>query len=282
MSNAIDSSPTEVPSNSRWLNATRGFAFASLITVAVILAVHADAEDVIALAPTAPLWLPFVWMLVRLMGKTIASQKSGLALAVALGPYPLIFSSLVAAFNSSSTWRSVFAIYATLNLLLVLSAVKTYYSLKRHPADWRILASRLIACFFALVVAAILTPHMIRSRVAMDEAFAVSAMRSINREQSAYAERHHDKGFAASLPELGQESGAGVIDRQLASGRKMRYTFAMSAGPADSDGRITKYTVVARPEKFGKDGWRCFFTDESGVIRYTTEDRPPTVLDAPI
>jgi hypothetical protein len=169
-----------------------------------------------------------------------------------------------------------------LNLLLVLSAVKTYYSLKRHPADWRTLTSRLIAGFFVLVVAAILTPHMMRSRAAMDEAFAVSAMRSINGEQSAYAERHHDKGFAASLSELGEGSGANVIHQELASSRKMHYTFAMSAGPADSDGRITKYTVVARPEKFGKDGWRCFFTDESGVIRYTTEDRPPTILDAPI
>ena len=62
----------------------------------------------------------------------------------------------------------------------------------------------------------------------------------------------------------------------------MHYAFTMIAGPADARGRITKYTVVARPEKSGHDGWRRFFIDESGVIRWTTEDRPPTVLDAPI
>jgi hypothetical protein len=283
MSNTIDSPPTEVPSNSRWLNATRGFAFASLIIAAVTVAMHSDAEDLIALVPTAPLWLPFLWMLIRLMEKTTTSQKKGLALAVALGPYPLIFSSFFAAASETYRWRASFTIYAVLHLLLVVSAIKTYYSMTREASDWSMLSSRLVGGFFVFLFAAILIPHMMPpSRIATDEASAVSALRSINRAQSAYAEKRLEKGFASTLSELGQGSGADVIEQDLASGRKMHYTFAMTAGPADSDGRIMKYTVVARPEKFGKDGWRCFFTDESGVIRYTTEDRPPTVLDAPI
>ena len=130
-----------------------------------------------------------------------------------------------------------------------------------------------------VLVAAVLIPHMLPRRVALDEASAVGAIRSINTAQSAYAEKHLDKGFAATLSELGQGPGAGFIDQELASGRKMHYTFAMIAGPADSRGRITKYTVVALPERFGNDGWRCFFTDESRIIRFTAEDRPPTVLD---
>jgi hypothetical protein len=284
MSNAVDPSSTNVPSNSRWLNATRGIASASLIIAAVTVAMHADAQDLVALVPTAPLWLSFLWMLVRLMGKTIASQKRGLALAVALGPYPLIFSSLVAASDNTNTWRAGFAIYAALHLLLLMSAVKTYYSMKPEPGDNRMLASRLIGGFFylALVIAAILIPHMMVSRVAGDEASAVAAMRSINRAQAAYADKHANKGFASTLSELGQGSGADVIDQDLAVGRKMHYTFAMTAGPADLHGRITMYSIVARPERFGKDGVRSFFNDESRVIRYTAEDRPPTILDAPI
>jgi hypothetical protein len=279
MSNAIDAAPTRVPNNSRWLNSTRSFAFASLITAAVTAAVHADAEDLIAVVPTAPLWLPFLWMLVRLMGKTTASQKRGLALAVALGPYPLIFSSLVAASDNPNAWRAGFAIYGVLHLLLVMSAVKTYYSMNREPSDWGILAGRLVLGFFALVVAAVLFPHMVVSRVARDEASAVGAMRTINRAQAAYADKHADKGFATTLSELGQGSGADVIDQQLATGRKMHYTFAMTASSADSHGRITNYTLVARPERFGNDGWRCFFTDESQIIHVTADDRPPTALD---
>ena len=44
----------------------------------------------------------------------------------------------------------------------------------------------------------------------------------------------------------------------------MHYAFAMTPGPADARGLITKYTVVARPEKPGHDGWCRFFIDESG------------------
>jgi hypothetical protein len=285
MSNTINSAPMDFPGDPRWLNATRGLASSSLIIAAVTVATHADAEDLIALVPTTPLWLPFLWVLIRLMGKTADSQKKGLALAVALGPYPLIFSSFFAATPdfTANIWRVGFATYALLHLLLLVSAVKTYYSMKREPGDHRMLASRLTGGFFVFIFAAILIPHMMPpSRVAIDEASAVTAMRSINKGQSAYAEKHHDKGFAAALSELRQRPGVDSINQELANGRKMHYTFAMIAGPADSRGQITKYTVVARPEKFGKDGWRCFFTDESGVIRYTTEDRPPTVLDAPL
>ena len=112
MSNPIDSGPTNVPSDSRWLEATRALAFGSLSIAAVTVATHADAQDLIALVPTAPLWLPFLWMLIRLIGRTTKSQKRGLALAVALGPYPLIFSSFFAATSDTYTRRAGFAIYA--------------------------------------------------------------------------------------------------------------------------------------------------------------------------
>jgi hypothetical protein len=279
MSNAIDSAPANVPSDSRWLDATRGLAFGSLLIAGVTVAMQAGVQDLIVLVPTAPLWLPFLWMFVQLMGKTTKNQKRGLALAVALGPYALVFSSFFAATSGTYAWRAGFAIYAVLHLLLVVSAVKTYYAMNREPGDWGVLSNRLVGGFFIFVVAAILIPHMVPSRVAGNEGSTIGAVHSINTAQSAYAEKHLNKGFAATLSELGQGPGAGFIDQQLASGRKMHYKFAMIAGPADSRGRTTKYSVVARPERFGNDGLRSFFTDESRVIRFTAEDRPPTVLD---
>jgi hypothetical protein len=279
MANTSDLALTNVPLDSRWLNWTRGVAFCSLTIAAVTMAFHADAQDLAFLVPTAPLWLPFLWMLMRLMGKTAKSQKSGLAMAVVLGPGSLIFSSLIAVKSDTYRWRAGLVIYAVLHLLLVVSAIKTYYSMKREPSDRVVLLNRLVGGFFAFIVAAILIPHMLPSRIAGDEASAVGAMRSINRAQSTYAEKHPDQGFAATLSELGQASSADIIDQQLASGRKMQYTFATTASPEDSRGRITKYTVVARPGRFGRDGVRSFFADESGLIRATGEDRPPTVLD---
>jgi hypothetical protein len=242
-----------------------------------------NAEYLIAVVPTAPLWLPFVWMLMRIMGKTTSSQKRGLALAVALGPYPLIFSSFFALAAETYTLRAAFAIYAVLHLFLVVSAVKTYYVMNREPSDRGVLLNRLVGGFVVFIFAAILIPHMMpSSRLALDEASAVTSTRAINRAQSSYAEKHLDKGFAATLSELSQGPGTGFIDEQLVSGRKTRYTFTMIVSPTDSCGRITTYAVVARPERFGRDGVRSFFIDESGVIRYAAQNRPPTLLDPPI
>ena len=43
--------------------------------------------------------------------------------------------------------------------------------------------------------------------------------------------------------------------------------------------RYLMYAEVARAERFGRDGVRSFFTDESGTIRYTAEDPSPTIFD---
>ena len=67
----------------------------------------------------------------------------------------------------------------------------------------------------------------------------------------------------------------------LASRRKDGYVFFVIA---DGD----KFSVEAIPRDYGEPGTRTgtgtrsFFTDETGVIRYTSEDRPPTADDPPL
>ncbi len=102
---------------------------------------------------------------------------------------------------------------------------------------------------------------------------------TINTAQVEYARAHPDKGFASSLAELGPESGAALIDSVLASGRKSGYVFVLTAASPDSHGRITHYTVIARPQRYGKEGKHSFLMDESGVQHFTTEDRAPTAQD---
>ena len=53
----------------------------------------------------------------------------------------------------------------------------------------------------------------------------------------------------------------------------------MLAAPPDSGGRIKKYTLIGRPQHFGKDETRSFFTDESGALHFTAENRAPTAQD---
>ena len=51
---------------------------------------------------------------------------------------------------------------------------------------------------------------------------------------------------------------------------KNGYRFSYSVEP-DAGGHVTKYVLAADPETPGTSGVRHFFTDESGVIRYSLE-----------
>jgi len=43
-----------------------------------------------------------------------------------------------------------------------------------------------------------------------------------------------------------------------------------------------EYEIVGRPIEFGVSGKRSFYTGNSGVIRFTTEDRAPNSSDPPL
>lgn len=103
-------------------------------------------------------------------------------------------------------------------------------------------------------------------------------LRTISAAQLVYAQTHPDKGFASSLAELGPAPGDELIDSVLASGRKSGYAFTLNAAPPEASGRIIHYTLVARPETYGK-GSPSFFTDETGVEHITVENRAATVND---
>jgi hypothetical protein len=182
---------------------------------------------------------------------------------------------------SGNEWEAelVFGGLALLQLSLIAASIKSYLSMQPEPVDGRILLWRLgvagcIALSFLLA-----TPFLHLEKPASNEASAISALRNINTAQSVYAEEHPKKGFAVSLQELGPSPGAELIDEMLASGSKSRYVITMFAAPPDSSGRINKYTLIARPQHFGKDEARSFFTDESGAFHATPENRTPTIQD---
>jgi hypothetical protein len=114
------------------------------------------------------------------------------------------------------------------------------------------------------------------------ETAAADALRSINTAQAEYAKTHRGRGSAASLEDLGPPPGAGLIDGDLANGRRYNYTITLSPAPSDTSGHAPRYTLTARPQSYGSFGRRSFFSDESGVTRYTAEDRAPTPQDRPL
>jgi type IV pilus assembly protein PilA len=107
------------------------------------------------------------------------------------------------------------------------------------------------------IIAAIAIPNLVTSRMAANEASAISSCRTITTAQLTYASTMGNGSFAGDLTEL---SEAGMIDESLGSGEKEGYSFTMSG-----EGQI--FSVNADPISPGVSGKRGFYTDQTGVIR---------------
>ncbi len=122
----------------------------------------------------------------------------------------------------------------------------------------------LIVVAIILIIAAIAIPNLLRSKMAANEASAVSSMRTINTACVTYSTTY-GIGFPTNLASLSPASAAtstaaDLIDSVLATSTKSGYTFTLT-------GTQYTYTVVGQPVTANTTGIRYFFTDQSAVIR---------------
>lgn len=101
------------------------------------------------------------------------------------------------------------------------------------------------------------------------EARALDALGQINAALRSY--NGLEGNFPASLEVLGEPVREAARSAQSA-GYDLNY---MPTIP-DSDGRVRHYVLLARP---GNYGYRGFYTDESGTLHATRENRPATAQD---
>lgn len=93
----------------------------------------------------------------------------------------------------------------------------------------------------------------------------VSALRTVNTAEIAYAQQHREVGYTCSLSEL---KGAWGISDDLDYIRKQGYVFELrGCGSAKKTGPVAKYTVVAYPNVVMKSSLPAYCSDESDVIR---------------
>jgi hypothetical protein len=118
------------------------------------------------------------------------------------------------------------------------------------------------------------------ARAKTDEALCVGNLRTLNTAQSSYRGGDPQKGYARTLKLLGPK-GEDIIDSTLASGSTGGYKFLLKPGRLEK-GVVKHYVISARPLKILIKGQRSFMTDETGVIRFTEENRPATTSDSPI
>jgi type IV pilus assembly protein PilA len=117
-----------------------------------------------------------------------------------------------------------------------------------------------------------------KSKMAANESSAVGSVRTINTGEVTYAASCPSIGFSATLAELNAGTlcagGIGIIDNVLSTGVKSGYTFAYL--PLATAGINTTYTTTAVPQSVGTTGQRGFYSDQTGVIRYTLDGAAPT------
>lgn len=170
-------------------------------------------------------------------------------------------------------------------------AIRIYYLLGREPGD----RLRLVGGFATVILAGLTMAAVASEKVnharqdAYAQSSAVGALRTINTAEITYASTYNH-GFSPSLAALGpaaegvppSESASGLIDEVLATGRRSRYTFIYTPGQPDEKGFISTYAVCARTMPSKRLPRDNFFTDQSGIIRSSNEDRCATAKDPPL
>jgi type IV pilus assembly protein PilA len=135
-----------------------------------------------------------------------------------------------------------------------------------------------------LIISAIATPILQRSKMVRNESEAVGTLRTLNSASIAYSWKS-GIGYPEGLSNLGPTkqttaSAVDLVDGTVVRGSNNGYAIVyVSSAPAN--GKIRTYTINADPLVPGKTGSRYFFTDQSGVIRYRV-DGPATLSSAPI
>lgn len=163
--------------------------------------------------------------------------------------------------------------------------------MKKHKKHGFTLIELMIVVAIIAIIAAIAIPNLLRSRMSANEASAAGAMRTISTSEvafqtAAFVDNDADGvGDYGTLAQLGDPDGSGstppFIDSVLASGTKQGYTFTtnITFGAA---GVTPAYTCTAVPTSPGKTGYRQYFVDESGVIRFTADGAAATVASTPL
>ena len=147
----------------------------------------------------------------------------------------------------------------------------------------------LIVVAIILIIAAIAIPNLLRARMAANESSAVGSLRTIVTGEFNF-QQNYGIGYApltnlgGANPCTASTATACLIDNVLAAGTKSGYTIATPApaalGTAVAPNNV--FTATAVPTTVGQTGQRGFFTDQSGVIRFTTDGSAPTNLSPAI
>ncbi len=118
---------------------------------------------------------------------------------------------------------------------------------------------------------------LLKDRRDQNERTAIQTVRALNTALYLHRQKHPDV-YPKSLNELAD------VEALLKCGErtclKSGYAFTYELLPPTSMG--PRYIIEVRPNKFQNTGVQSFYSDESGVIRATGDDRPASAGDGPV
>jgi hypothetical protein len=102
-------------------------------------------------------------------------------------------------------------------------------------------------------------------------------LRTYNTAMITYASQCPNQGYPTSLTFLGPGAAgadkctrANLVDSLMGTEMPVKNGYRFSAAESyDTSGHVVKYALAADPVTPGTIGMRHFFTDESGVIRFS-------------
>jgi len=135
------------------------------------------------------------------------------------------------------------------------------------------LVELLIVLLIIGIIAQMAIPHLMQSKLAANEASAITTVRSVLTAETLYVTTVGSGKYGS----MGTLVSGMLVDTVVGSSTKDGYIFSIYLGSAD-----TTFAIDARPTGYSDSGIRSFYADETAVIRYTTANSAATSSSTPL
>jgi len=149
----------------------------------------------------------------------------------------------------------------------VTGARRIEFGLVREGGGWKLLSVGLL-----LLDLPALAKQWESSELEASESAAIAALRKFAAAAGAY--RRVFGRLPDTLAQMGpppkegiSAEAAGLVDAELAAGKKGGYLFRYRSLPASQEGAEPGFELAATPAEYGKTGRRSFLLDSSGALR---------------